>query len=206
MTPFRLLVPALCALIAFSTCQNDPRPPTTAAPAPAASRNAQQVAYICPMDCEKGKTYDQPGSCPVCKMALEVATSEQLRHADTEIAAAVETTNLPTGDPNKILEAEVNALHDQVMKESSEMERLGRQIKAEFKTVQDATQRKAYIQAISQISQAGFDMMAWMRDYRAPNDLSADEAGRYLREQKTKMIRIQAAVRKAMANGKQLSK
>jgi len=28
--------------------------------------------YQCPMDCEKGKTYDKEGSCPVCKMDLKV--------------------------------------------------------------------------------------------------------------------------------------
>ncbi|MFK5958806.1 MAG: heavy metal-binding domain-containing protein [Lutibacter sp.] len=28
--------------------------------------------YQCPMDCEKGKTYDKAGSCPVCKMDLKV--------------------------------------------------------------------------------------------------------------------------------------
>ena len=27
-------------------------------------------SYQCPMDCEKGKTYHQAGSCPVCKMDL----------------------------------------------------------------------------------------------------------------------------------------
>jgi hypothetical protein len=26
--------------------------------------------YTCPMDCEKGKMYDQPGKCPVCEMDL----------------------------------------------------------------------------------------------------------------------------------------
>ena len=29
------------------------------------------AAYQCPMDCEKGKTYAKPGSCPVCKMDLK---------------------------------------------------------------------------------------------------------------------------------------
>jgi predicted small lipoprotein YifL len=29
------------------------------------------AVYQCPMDCEKGKTYDKPGSCPVCKMDLK---------------------------------------------------------------------------------------------------------------------------------------
>ncbi len=32
---------------------------------------ASKDAYQCPMDCEKGKTYDEKGSCPVCKMDLK---------------------------------------------------------------------------------------------------------------------------------------
>ena len=28
------------------------------------------VHYQCPMDCEEGKTYEEPGSCPVCGMDL----------------------------------------------------------------------------------------------------------------------------------------
>ena len=30
-----------------------------------------KLAYVCPMDCEKGKTYGQPGKCPKCEMDLE---------------------------------------------------------------------------------------------------------------------------------------
>lgn len=30
----------------------------------------EQGTYQCPMDCEGGKTYAEPGSCPVCKMDL----------------------------------------------------------------------------------------------------------------------------------------
>ena len=33
---------------------------------------AHQLAYVCPMDCEKGKTYDASGKCPVCQMDLIV--------------------------------------------------------------------------------------------------------------------------------------
>ena len=29
---------------------------------------AHQLAYVCPMDCEKGKTYDASGKCSVCQM------------------------------------------------------------------------------------------------------------------------------------------
>jgi len=37
--------------------------------------------YQCPMDCEKGKTYEVAGSCPVCKMDL-VAISNDTAHAE----------------------------------------------------------------------------------------------------------------------------
>ncbi len=30
-----------------------------------------QATYACPMDCEKGKTYSEEGSCPVCGMDLK---------------------------------------------------------------------------------------------------------------------------------------
>lgn len=40
-------------------------------------------AYQCPMDCEKGKTYDKEGSCPVCKMDLkENANDGEMKHAE----------------------------------------------------------------------------------------------------------------------------
>ncbi|MDO9274916.1 MAG: heavy metal-binding domain-containing protein [Lutibacter sp.] len=37
--------------------------------------------YQCPMDCEKGKTYEVAGSCPVCKMDL-VAISNETAHVE----------------------------------------------------------------------------------------------------------------------------
>ncbi|MDP6922686.1 MAG: heavy metal-binding domain-containing protein, partial [Lutibacter sp.] len=35
-----------------------------------------EVTYQCPMDCEEGKTYDEAGSCPVCKMDLKAMASD----------------------------------------------------------------------------------------------------------------------------------
>lgn len=32
--------------------------------------------YQCPMDCEKGKTYEVAGNCPVCKMDLKEISNE----------------------------------------------------------------------------------------------------------------------------------
>ena len=40
-----------------------------------------KLAYECPMDCEKGKTYDTEGNCPVCKMKLiEVKDDNHQEH------------------------------------------------------------------------------------------------------------------------------
>jgi len=38
-------------------------------------------AYQCPMDCEKGKTYEKEGSCPVCKMDLKAQKDGEM-HAE----------------------------------------------------------------------------------------------------------------------------
>jgi len=39
--------------------------------------------FQCPMDCEKGKTYEAKGSCPVCKMDLkEKKADSDSEHAD----------------------------------------------------------------------------------------------------------------------------
>ncbi|HNL39043.1 MAG TPA: heavy metal-binding domain-containing protein [Saprospiraceae bacterium] len=48
----------------FAACKNDPPNQLHHDP------NYTDV-YICPMDCEKGKMYGQPGKCPVCHMDLK---------------------------------------------------------------------------------------------------------------------------------------
>jgi len=60
--------------LAFVACNETPKPAATtdATTAPAEQTAA---AYACPMKCEGEKTYEQPGTCPVCKMSL-AATSE----------------------------------------------------------------------------------------------------------------------------------
>lgn len=38
---------------------------------------AHHDKYKCPMDCEDGKTYDEPGKCPVCKMDLQKVKEDE---------------------------------------------------------------------------------------------------------------------------------
>ena len=57
----RPLILALSMLVSSVAAQPQ-NPPAAKAPAP---------RYACPMKCEGDKTYDKPGSCPVCKMDLK---------------------------------------------------------------------------------------------------------------------------------------
>lgn len=41
--------------MAFTSCEN---------------ATAAETTYACPMNCEDGKVYEEPGSCPVCGMDL----------------------------------------------------------------------------------------------------------------------------------------
>ncbi|MDX1913512.1 MAG: heavy metal-binding domain-containing protein [Saprospiraceae bacterium] len=56
------------SLAAFAACKHD-HAKNAVAQAPAGK-------YICPMNCEKGKYYDQPGTCPVCNMDLALSKAE----------------------------------------------------------------------------------------------------------------------------------
>ena len=41
------------------------------------SKEIAKAEYICPMDCEKGKTYDAAGKCATCEMDLVVKKHEK---------------------------------------------------------------------------------------------------------------------------------
>lgn len=43
---------------------------------------AEEVQYQCPMKCEGEKTYDNPGSCPVCKMDILKLASKEAAHIE----------------------------------------------------------------------------------------------------------------------------
>jgi hypothetical protein len=81
------------SLVAFAACQNNNSKQ-------AAETAAPGTKYICPMNCEKGKTYDQPGSCPVCHMDLEPAKAEvEANKAEYFTAFAATPAQLEAGQP-----------------------------------------------------------------------------------------------------------
>jgi hypothetical protein len=57
----------------FTSCKNDKKEEATSKEVKTEKNKqlASNVLYQCLMDCEHGKTYAEPGKCPVCNMALK---------------------------------------------------------------------------------------------------------------------------------------
>ena len=68
----KLIIP-LCILAMFlaNACNNSGSTDKKVDNQVQSKTDSTNVVYQCPMDCEKGKTYSQPGQCPVCGMDLE---------------------------------------------------------------------------------------------------------------------------------------
>ncbi|MFY9310335.1 MAG: heavy metal-binding domain-containing protein [Bacteroidia bacterium] len=64
-----VLFVVLGAVIVSPGCNNSSKEPKT-------GQTEEKIQYQCPMDCEKGKTYEEKGQCPVCGMDLEKAPVE----------------------------------------------------------------------------------------------------------------------------------
>ncbi|WP_111309791.1 SCO family protein [Confluentibacter sediminis] len=63
MKTYKYLFLMLFAIFALQSCNSNKK-----------TNENIDLAYQCPMQCENGKTYREPGSCPICKMDLEPLT------------------------------------------------------------------------------------------------------------------------------------
>lgn len=152
--------------------------------------DSTSVVYACPMDCEKGKTYNRPGKCPVCEMDLE--------------AKAVEK---PAGQQNpevKALSDATGAIHDEAMKEMAEMNRIGRRLKEVMKTARMTKELSdRYVTVLTDMEKAEAGMMDWMTQYKEPEG-GPEEALRYLQEQKQKIEQSKKDIHAALEAGNML--
>lgn len=84
------------SLVAFVACKSKPKM-TEAETAAAVAAGAK---FMCPMNCEKGKTYDKPGTCPVCNMNLEpVKADANAGKVEHFMAFTVNPAQLEAGKP-----------------------------------------------------------------------------------------------------------
>ena len=89
---------ALIAGLLFAACKHESKNTL-----PAATADAKNVKYQCPMDCEKGKLYDQPGTCPVCKMELKpVAAPDAAAPQTFKMSLVTEPAAPAAGKPVKL--------------------------------------------------------------------------------------------------------
>lgn len=85
------------SVMAFFACKTDHSKHATSATQTVASE------YSCPMNCEKGKIYDQPGSCPVCNMDLEpVKAAVAANKAEYFTAFVATPSQLEAGKPGML--------------------------------------------------------------------------------------------------------
>jgi len=77
-----LLLALAVFVLALTACNESPKPAsTTEAETTAEPAKQASAVYACPMKCEGEKTYNKPGTCPVCKMELAAVTeSEEEEH------------------------------------------------------------------------------------------------------------------------------
>ena len=82
-----VLVAFAMAFLSILSCENkDKKETLTEQEVTSDVNSTKESAYICPMDCEKGKTYPEPGKCSVCKMDLiaQESTTDHSGHNHTE--------------------------------------------------------------------------------------------------------------------------
>lgn len=76
MRNLKIITILFVAILSFASCKNDASKKIT--------KNIE--VYQCPMDCEYGKTYENVGSCPVCKMDLKVVAKSSKVVVENEIS------------------------------------------------------------------------------------------------------------------------
>ena len=76
-----LLVAAIFSIaVMFTSCKESKKEEVKTESRESDTVVTSSEAYKCPMDCEQGKSYDEAGACPVCKMDLK-KQSVEVEHA-----------------------------------------------------------------------------------------------------------------------------
>ncbi|GGK40523.1 MULTISPECIES: heavy metal-binding domain-containing protein [Flavobacteriaceae] len=67
---------AVLAMFSVTGCKTEVKKENESVKTEEKMEMATSDVYQCPMDCEKGKTYEKEGTCPVCKMDLKKVASQ----------------------------------------------------------------------------------------------------------------------------------
>jgi hypothetical protein len=103
------------------------------------------------------------------------------------------------------LQKETEDLHDVAMKDLAEMNRVAAQLK-DFLIAATMTpdQSATYTDLLTTMGNVENEMMAWMANYKAPTDMPAADALKYLENQKNLIEQNHIAILAATEQGKKL--
>lgn len=99
------------------------------------------------------------------------------------------------------LTEETITIHDEAMANLANMNRVKRELKAQYG---DSTQ--VIQDVLLQIKKADTDMMAWMANYKAPEDMPVEDAITYMEAQKASISQNRDDIQAAIDAGKKLLK
>ncbi len=75
-----ILVVVFAVNISFTSCKSEKKEVKKEEVTLEKKETAIKEVYKCPMECEKEKTYEKEGNCPVCKMKLRKKSKEKENH------------------------------------------------------------------------------------------------------------------------------
>lgn len=94
---------------------------------------------------------------------------------------------------NEALYAEVMAIHDDVMPKMKDIHRLKKEIRASFDNPEDESYEVG-LELLQTLTAADESMMAWMADFKVPEDGNPASQKAYLDEQKIKITKVRDAM------------
>jgi len=108
------------------------------------------------------------------------------------------------------LQKQAETLHDEAMKDLGIMNRVSKKLRKELAQLdslhQTSPRRDSLQQTIDAMRKAEDDMMAWMAQYRAADQLPAKEALDYMTKQKNDIEKNRNDIKEAMQRGKALAR
>ncbi|MEI6412316.1 MAG: hypothetical protein WCR52_23195 [Bacteroidota bacterium] len=110
----------------------------------------------------------------------------------------------------KVLQKQTEDMHDEAMKDLGGMNRISRNLQKELAHIdslhQTSPRRDSILETIRIMHKAEDDMMAWMAQYQAADQLPAKEALDYMTKQKNDIEKNRNDIKEAMQRGKALAR
>jgi len=97
------------------------------------------------------------------------------------------------------------AVHDEAMKDMADMNRIARELKQTMIAATMTPEQSAvYTEVLTNMGKAENNMMDWMKNYQAMDQMAPTDALKYIQEQKKQIEKNQLEIKAALEAGKKL--